>query len=91
VPFLSLVWRCNLAITNSQVQYLTSSLYIIKNNLVIISISSGSWGGLTFVRLAIEIWVLDRVALKGEDRKWGGEWGNVVGTAGFCGPCVFLL
>jgi hypothetical protein len=33
-------------------------------------------GGLMFVRLAIEIWELDRVELKGEARSGVGEWGK---------------
>jgi hypothetical protein len=54
VLFLSLAWWCNLAITNSQVQWQTSYLHIwckhLGDNiykqweLVTISINSGSWG-----------------------------------------------
>jgi hypothetical protein len=42
--------QCNLVITNSQF------ICYIGDPYVVISISSGSLVGLTFIRLAIEIW-----------------------------------
>jgi hypothetical protein len=45
-------------------------------------------GGLMFIRLAIEIWELDRVALKWEAGSGWVSGGSSAGAAGFCSPCV---
>jgi hypothetical protein len=45
---------------------------------------------LTFVMLPIEIWELDRVALKMEMGNGVGEWRKQYGSYCFCGPCVCL-
>jgi hypothetical protein len=59
--------------------------YII-DPLVLIFISVGSWGGLTFIMLDLEIWgELDRVALK-------VEMGSGVGDLEKqCGVCCFVV
>jgi hypothetical protein len=46
--------------------------------------------GLTFVRIAIEIWELVRVALNWEAGSGWVSEGSSVWATGFCGPCVCL-
>jgi hypothetical protein len=50
----------------------------------------GAGGWLIFVRLTIEIWELDKVALEGEVEVGWVSGASNVGAAGFCGPCVCL-
>jgi hypothetical protein len=57
---------------------------------VVISISSGSWERLTFFKLPVEIWGVDRVAPKGDWEAGLVTEGSSGEAAGFFGPYVCL-
>jgi hypothetical protein len=66
--------------------------YYIENPLMIISITSGSWGGLMVIRIVIDFGELVKVELKG-GKGWEGRetlWGILGFVACVC-LGVFLL
>jgi hypothetical protein len=84
VLFLSLAWRCDIAITNSQVQCQTSCLHIISKPLDGNIYKQWELGQVMVIKLVIDFGELVKVVLK----RWGE--GSGIGAAGFCNACVCL-
>jgi hypothetical protein len=64
--------------------------YYIENPLMVISINSGSWGGVMVIRVVIYFGELAKVKLKSGAMGKGVDGGRDKGTAGVCGSHVCL-